>query len=151
MPGVVKLRWCVFPSYWPSVLVQVLPSVYLPELLTCLYSVQESGSLARGTSVFDTVPCTSLVFETFIIVCSCIKFYKCFANNHLNGRYCYSSEAKGRWADWGSCWFWFMGLGRNLQQTQLINYLITCILAYSPPTGFTVSNTTLCFKGYSGK
>ena len=44
-----------------------------------------------------------------------------------------------------------MGLGRNLQQTQLINYLITFILAYSPPVGFMVSNTTLCFKGYSGK
>lgn len=31
------------------------------------------------------------------------------------------------------------------------DYLITFILAYSPPLGFMVSNTTLYFKGCSGK
>ena len=48
-------------------------SIYLPALSADLLILRARvGGLARGTSVFDTVPWTSLLFETFIIVCLCI-------------------------------------------------------------------------------
>ena len=50
------------------------PCVCLPALIADLLILSARvGSLARGTSVFDTVPCTSLLFEAFTIVCSCIN------------------------------------------------------------------------------
>lgn len=54
---------------------------------------------------------------------SCVRFrnfINALVNNHLNGRYCYSPGGEGKMGRLRQLLVWFMGLGRDLQQSQLI-------------------------------
>lgn len=109
---------------------QVFLSIYLPALRAALLIRRTKvGGSVKGTSVFDTMHCTSVLFETSIVAHLCVNhvtknqlcppyrilirlrdYCKCLAN-HSNGSCGCSPVVQGRWTKGGSCWLWFMGLG----------------------------------------
>lgn len=67
---------------------------------------------------------------------SCVrfrKFYKCFINNHLNGRYCYSPEAKGRMGRLRQLLVLVYGTWERFA-AKSTDYLITFIFGLQPST-----------------
>lgn len=71
MPGVMKLRWLASQSLTQCFCAG--PFLCLPALTADLLIPARVGELSKGDFSVWCCACTSLLLETFIIVCSCIN------------------------------------------------------------------------------